>query len=246
MALAHSTLTSQAQVSVPAGVARQTSIGRCSVSACHKTDQSTLHPVARATTQQATRRLPGQRPCGRTFRHTEASLLNDTYVAQTVLFPDLFDRPLATTFDQAHSSSESGSFLLIAADRALGLTTQLARALPDPRPAARVTHAWSDLLARRISGSPQGIRMRMTPTAWPMIRQRRCRPTGRDGSSTSDNEDSVTLADALRLVAQTNTALQFLMREAIWCTDPSRKCSTITCDLVKWVTSKMTYEEIFP
>lgn len=78
--------------------------------------------------------------------------MNDPTVAQTVLFPDLLDRPLAATFDQAHASSDGGAILLKAADRALGLTTQLARALPDPRPAARVTHAWSDVLAQRIFG----------------------------------------------------------------------------------------------
>jgi hypothetical protein len=70
--------------------------------------------------------------------------LNDITVPQTVLFPDLFDRPLVATFDQAHASSDGGAILLKATDRALGLTTALAEALPDPRAAARVTHAWSD------------------------------------------------------------------------------------------------------
>jgi hypothetical protein len=79
-------------------------------------------------------------------------LLNDTTVPQTVLFPDLFDRPLVATFDQAHASSDGGAILLKAADRALGLTTALAEALPDPRAAARVTHSWPELLAQRIFG----------------------------------------------------------------------------------------------
>jgi hypothetical protein len=78
--------------------------------------------------------------------------LNDPTVAQTVLFPDLFDRPLVTTFDQAHASSDGGAILLKAADRSLGLITALSQALPDPRAATRVTHAWAAVLAQRIFG----------------------------------------------------------------------------------------------
>lgn len=78
--------------------------------------------------------------------------MNETTVPQTVLFPDLFDRPLVATFDQAHASSDGGAILLKAADRSLGLTTALAQALPDPRAAMRVTHAWPDVLAQRIFG----------------------------------------------------------------------------------------------
>ena len=78
--------------------------------------------------------------------------MNDPTVPQTVLFPDLFDRPLVAAFDQAHASSDGGAVLLKAADRALGLTAALAAALPDPRAAARVTHAWPDVLAQRIFG----------------------------------------------------------------------------------------------
>lgn len=78
--------------------------------------------------------------------------MNDTTVPQPVLFPDLVDRPLVATFDQAHASSDGGAILLKAADRALGLTTALAAALPDRRAAARVTHAWPDVLAQRIFG----------------------------------------------------------------------------------------------
>jgi Transposase DDE domain group 1 len=78
--------------------------------------------------------------------------LNDPTVPQTVLFPDLFDRPLVATFDQAHASSDGGAILLKAADRSLGLIPALAAALPDPRAATRVTHPWSDVLAQRIFG----------------------------------------------------------------------------------------------
>lgn len=38
--------------------------------------------------------------------------MNDPTVPQTVLFPDLFDRPLTATFDQVHASSDGGAILL--------------------------------------------------------------------------------------------------------------------------------------
>ena len=78
--------------------------------------------------------------------------MNDTTVPQTVLFPDLFNKPLVATFDQAHASSDGGAILLKAADHALGLTTALASVLDDARPATRVTHAWADILRQRIFG----------------------------------------------------------------------------------------------
>ena len=78
--------------------------------------------------------------------------MNDTTVPQTVLFPDLLDKPLVATFDQAHASSDGGAILLKAADHAVGLTTALASVLDDARAAARVTHAWADILRQRIFG----------------------------------------------------------------------------------------------
>jgi hypothetical protein len=78
--------------------------------------------------------------------------LNDTNLPQTVLFPDLCDRPLTATFDQPHASSDGGAVLLKAADRALGLIPALTQAVPDPRAATRVTHPWQDVLAQRIFG----------------------------------------------------------------------------------------------
>ena len=40
---------------------------------------------------------------------------------QTVLFPDLFDKPLVATFNQEHASSDGGAVLLKAAERVYGL-----------------------------------------------------------------------------------------------------------------------------
>lgn len=78
--------------------------------------------------------------------------MRDDTIPQTVLFPDLFDKPLAVTFDQAHASSDGGAILLKAADRALGLTAALAEVLDDPRSTPRVRQPWSDILAQRIFG----------------------------------------------------------------------------------------------
>ena len=63
-------------------------------------------------------------------------------IAQTVLFPDLADRPLIATFDQPHASSDGGAILLKAADRHLGLLAALTATVPDARAPARVT-LWS-------------------------------------------------------------------------------------------------------
>ncbi|MGH3118861.1 MAG: IS1380 family transposase, partial [Gaiellales bacterium] len=73
-------------------------------------------------------------------------------IPQTVLFPDLFDRPLVATFDQPHASSDGGAVLLQAAERPYGLIDGLARRLVDDRQAAKVRHTLRDLLAQRIFG----------------------------------------------------------------------------------------------
>ena len=78
--------------------------------------------------------------------------MNDDRIPQTVLFPDLFDKPLVATFDQAHASSDGGAVLLKAADRRLGVTAAFAECLTDARPAAKVTHTMAALVAQRVFG----------------------------------------------------------------------------------------------
>jgi len=78
-------------------------------------------------------------------------LTTDT-VTQTVLFPDLCDRPVMAAFNQAHSSSDGGAVLLKAADRRLGLIDGLAATLTDRRAPPRVQHSLRDLLAQRVYG----------------------------------------------------------------------------------------------
>jgi hypothetical protein len=78
-------------------------------------------------------------------------LSSDT-IPQTVLFPDLFDKPLVATFDQPHASSDGGAVLLNAAERPYGLIDGFARCLVDDRQPGKVRHTLRDLLTQRIFG----------------------------------------------------------------------------------------------
>ena len=73
-------------------------------------------------------------------------------IPQTVLLPDLFDRPLVATFDQQHASSDGGAVLLKAAERRYGLVDGFARCLFDDRQPGKVRHTLEDLVAQRIFG----------------------------------------------------------------------------------------------
>jgi hypothetical protein len=78
--------------------------------------------------------------------------LNEPTIAQTVLFPDLFDKPLVATFDQPHASADGGAVLLPAAERRYGLIDRLAGCVVDDRQPGKVRHSLRDLLAQRIYG----------------------------------------------------------------------------------------------
>jgi len=78
-------------------------------------------------------------------------LSTDT-IPQTVLFPDLFNKPLVATFDQPHASSDGGAVLLKAAEARYGLIDGFARCLVDDRQPGKVQHTLRDLLAQRIYG----------------------------------------------------------------------------------------------
>jgi hypothetical protein len=78
--------------------------------------------------------------------------LSTETIAQTVLFPHLFDRPLVAAFDQAHASSDGGAILLKAADARLGLIEGLTGCLTDGRVSTRVAHTLQDLIAQRVFG----------------------------------------------------------------------------------------------
>ncbi len=61
-------------------------------------------------------------------------------IPQTVLFPDLFDKPLVATFNQEHASSDGGAVLLKAAERVYGLVKAFARCLADKRTPGKIRH----------------------------------------------------------------------------------------------------------
>jgi hypothetical protein len=81
-------------------------------------------------------------------------------VAQTVLFRDLFTKPLVSLFDRSHASSDGGAVLLAAADRRLGLLDRLAGCLEDRRQPGKIRHDLQSLLAQRVHalacGYPDG------------------------------------------------------------------------------------------
>lgn len=78
--------------------------------------------------------------------------MRDDTIPQTVLFPDLFTKPLVATFDQPHASSDGGAILLTAAERRYDLIDDFARCLVDDRVQGKVRHTLRDLLAQRIFG----------------------------------------------------------------------------------------------
>ena len=78
--------------------------------------------------------------------------MRDDTIPQTVLFPDLFNKPLVATFDQPHASSDGGAVLLKAAEARYELIDGFARCLVDDRQPGKVRHTIEDLLAQRIYG----------------------------------------------------------------------------------------------
>src|SRR6266498_769555 len=85
------------------------------------------------------------------FPHGGFRLRDDT-IPQTVLFPDLFTKPLVATFDQPHASSDGGAVLLKAAEARYGLIDGFARCLVEDRQSGKVRHTLTDVLAQRIFG----------------------------------------------------------------------------------------------
>ena len=77
-------------------------------------------------------------------------------ILQTVLFPDLFDKRLAATFDRQHASSNGGPVLLKAAERLSGLVAGLACCLVDRREPGKVRLTLAELIGQRIFGIAWG------------------------------------------------------------------------------------------
>lgn len=73
-------------------------------------------------------------------------------IRQSVLFPDLFKKPVLVQFDRLHASSDGGAILLKACDNRLGLTERLAKCIVDTRQAGKVEHSIRDLVRQRLFG----------------------------------------------------------------------------------------------
>ena len=79
---------------------------------------------------------------------------------QSVLFPNLFRRPVVAKFDQPHGSCDGGAILLKACDERLGLTQRLTSCVVDARQPGKVEHTIGDLVRQRLyaiaCGYPDG------------------------------------------------------------------------------------------
>ena len=71
---------------------------------------------------------------------------------QSVVFPELLDRPVVGRFDEPATSVDGGAVLLAGLDRGLGLTARLAGALRDGRQPGKVVHPFLDLVRQRVFG----------------------------------------------------------------------------------------------
>ena len=69
---------------------------------------------------------------------------------QSVLFAELFKKPLIAKFDQRDGSSDGGAILLAAADRRLGLSERLAACIKDRRQPGKIGHTVHELLSQRL------------------------------------------------------------------------------------------------
>ncbi len=72
-----------------------------------------------------------------------------TQAVQTVLFDDLFDKPLVAAFDTPQLSSDGGAILLKAVDEQVDLTARLAACLPERRQVGKVAHDLPALIRQR-------------------------------------------------------------------------------------------------
>ncbi len=72
---------------------------------------------------------------------------------QTLLFPDLFGKPVVAQFDTPQLSSDGGAILLKVVDERLGLTARLAACLRERRQAGgKIEHDLLTLIRQRCYG----------------------------------------------------------------------------------------------
>ena len=82
--------------------------------------------------------------------------MTDPTIAQSVLFPDLFGKPLVATFDREQASSNSGAVLLKAAERVYGLIKAFGRCLIGRRAPEKVRRTLEDVVGQPVFGSACG------------------------------------------------------------------------------------------
>jgi len=78
------------------------------------------------------------------------------FARQSVLFPDLYSKPVVVESCEQPMSNDGGAILLIPIDRALQLTESLAAALDDPRQAGKVQHEVVALVRQRVFAIAHG------------------------------------------------------------------------------------------
>ncbi|MBN1569751.1 MAG: IS1380 family transposase [Acidobacteria bacterium] len=71
---------------------------------------------------------------------------------QSVLFPNLFHKPVVASFDQPDSSSDGGAIVLKAIDSELNLMERLASCLRETREEGKIVHSLLDLFRQRVYG----------------------------------------------------------------------------------------------
>lgn len=81
--------------------------------------------------------------------------MSDT-TQQSVLFPELFSKPVHVGFSDEHLSTNGGLILLSAKDRQWGLSKSLCGVLEDKRQPGKVDHAFLDQLRQRVFGIAAG------------------------------------------------------------------------------------------
>jgi hypothetical protein len=75
---------------------------------------------------------------------------------QSVLFRDIFSKPVVATFSAERTSSDGGSVLLIPIDREMELTARVAATIVDRRQAGKVTQEILAIVRQRVFGIAAG------------------------------------------------------------------------------------------
>ena len=75
---------------------------------------------------------------------------------QSVVFQDVFGKPVVAKFDTEGQSSDGGVILLKRLDEGIGLSESLIQHFEDTRRQDRVRHPYADLFRQRVYGIALG------------------------------------------------------------------------------------------